>query len=57
MIKPTNGYRFNLAEFSGSLADLGVMLPLILALITLNGMDAAAVFVGIGLAYILVSVV
>ena len=57
MIKPTTGYRFNLAEFSGSLADLGVMLPLILALITLNGMDAAAVFVGIGLAYILVAVV
>ena len=33
------------------------MLPLILALITLNGMDAAAVFLGIGLAYILVALV
>jgi SulP family sulfate permease len=55
--KTTNAFRFSLAEFSGSLADLGVMLPLILALITLNGMDATAVFVGIGLAYILVAFV
>jgi len=50
-------FRFNLGEFSGALADLGVMLPLILALITLNGMDATAVFVGVGLAYLLVAVV
>ncbi|MFN3742413.1 MAG: putative sulfate/molybdate transporter [Anaerolineales bacterium] len=49
--------KFTLAEFSGSLADLGVMLPLILALIALNGMDASAVFVGVGLAYILVALV
>jgi SulP family sulfate permease len=46
-------FRFTLAEFSGALADLGVMLPLVLALISLNGMDATAAFVGIGLAYIL----
>ncbi len=52
-----NPFIFSLAEFSGSLADLGVMLPLILALISLNGMDATAVFVGIGLAYILVALV
>lgn len=57
MPKTIGGFRFNLAEFSGSLADLGVMLPLILALITLNKMDASAVFLGIGLAYTLVSVV
>lgn len=53
----TNRYRFTIGEFSGALADLGVMLPLILALITLNGMDATAIFVGIGIAYILVAVV
>jgi len=52
-----NPFTFSLAEFSGSLADLGVMLPLILALISLNGMDATAVFVGIGLAYFLVALV
>jgi len=50
-----DSFHFTLTEFSGSLADLGVMLPLILALISLNGMDATAVFVGIGLAYILVA--
>jgi len=50
-------FRFGLGEFSGALADLGVMLPLILALITLNGMNAAAVFMGIGLAYFLVAAI
>jgi SulP family sulfate permease len=50
-------FRFSLAEFSGSLADLGVMLPLALALISLNGMDATAVFVGVGLAYIITALV
>lgn len=52
-----NAFIFSLAEFSGALADLGVMLPLILALIALNGMDATAVFVGVGIAYILVALV
>jgi len=50
-------FRFTLAEFSGALADLGVMLPLVVALITLNGVDATAAFVGIGMAYLLVAVV
>jgi len=52
-----NPFKFSLAEFSGALADLGVMLPLILALIALNGMDATAVFVGVGIAYLLVALV
>lgn len=50
-------FRFTLSEFSGALADLGVMLPLVLGLISLNGMNAAAAFVGIGLAYILTALV
>lgn len=50
-------FRFTLSEFSGALADLGVMLPLVLALITLNGMDATSAFVGIGLAYVLTALV
>lgn len=54
---PGNPFVFSFSEFSGALADLGVMLPLILALIALNGMDATAVFVGVGLAYILVALV
>jgi SulP family sulfate permease len=52
-----NPFVFSLAEFSGSLADLGVMLPLMLALISLNGMDASAAFFGIGLAYIVTALV
>lgn len=55
--KNGNPFRFSIAEFSGSLADLGVMLPLVLAIISLNGMDATAAFVGIGLAYILTALV
>lgn len=46
-------FRFTLAELSGALADLGVLLPLTLALIRLNGLNATAAFVGIGLAYLL----
>jgi len=56
--KPASSpFAFTLAEFSGALADLGVMLPLVLALIALNGMDTTAVFVGVGIAYILVALV
>ncbi len=46
-------FRFTLAELSGALGDLGVLLPLTLALITLNGVSAASAFVVIGLAYLL----
>ena len=52
-----NPFLFSIREFSGSLADLGVMLPLVLALISLNGMDATAVFVGIGIAYIFAALI
>ncbi len=50
-------FRFSLSELSGAFADLGVMLPLTLALISLNGMSATAVFVGVGVAYILSALV
>lgn len=46
-------FRFDISELSGSLADLGVMLPLVVALISLNGVNAASAFVVIGLAYFL----
>lgn len=52
-----NSFIFSLPEFSGALADLGVMLPLVLALIALNGMNATAAFFGIGLAYIITAFV
>jgi SulP family sulfate permease len=59
MQKPMTGnsFVFSLAEFSGALADMGVMLPLVLALISLNGMDATAAFFGIGLAYIVTALI
>lgn len=50
-------FTFSLPEFSGALADLGVMLPLILALISINGMNATSVFAGVGIAYILTAFV
>lgn len=50
MNKPA--FRFSPGELSGALADLGVLLPLALALILLNGLNAASLFVGVGLAYI-----
>ncbi|MBI5788282.1 MAG: sulfate permease [Candidatus Schekmanbacteria bacterium] len=46
------GYDFNRRELSGALADLGTFLPLALALIALNGVDAGAVFLSAGLLYI-----
>ena len=46
------GFRFSLAELSGALADLGVLLPLTLALVTLNGVNASSAFVVIGFAYL-----
>src|SRR5439155_24756476 len=46
-------FRFSISELSGALADLGVMLPLVLALVTLNGVDAVSAFTVIGAAYII----
>lgn len=47
-----NSFRFNLQELGGALGDLGTLLPLLAALITLNHMNAASVFLVVGLAYI-----
>src|SRR3989454_11892618 len=46
-------FRFSVSELSGAVADLGVMLPLVLALVTLNGVDAVSAFTVIGAAYII----
>ncbi|MFC1964811.1 putative sulfate/molybdate transporter, partial [Chloroflexota bacterium] len=47
-----NSFRFNIHELGGALGDLGVLLPLTVALITLNHMNATSVFLVVGLAYI-----
>jgi len=49
-------FRFSLAEISGALGDLGVLLPLTLALVTLNGVNPASAFTGLGLAYVFTAV-
>jgi SulP family sulfate permease len=43
---------FNRLEFSGSLGDLGTLLPIVIAMIVLNGLDATNVMVTVGLFYI-----
>jgi SulP family sulfate permease len=49
-------FRFSWRELGGALGDLGVLLPLLVALITLNGLSVTGVFIGVGLAYILAGV-
>lgn len=46
-------FRFDWRELSGALGDLGVLLPLLVTLITLNGLPTTSVFVGIWVAYLL----
>jgi len=45
-------YKFNRLEFSGSLGDLGTLLPLGLGLILINGLSPYGVFFSVGLFYI-----
>ncbi len=45
-------FAFNRMELSGSLGDLGTILPLALAMILMNGMDPVAVFICFGMYYI-----
>ena len=44
---------FNRVEFSGSLGDLGALLPIAIGMIVLNGLNATNVMVTVGLFYIL----
>ena len=50
--KTLPAYIFNRVEFSGSLGDLGALLPIAIAMIVLNGLDATNVMVTVGLFYI-----
>jgi SulP family sulfate permease len=47
------GFLCSWSEISGAFGDLGILLPLAVSLITVNGFPATAVFFGIGVAYIL----
>jgi SulP family sulfate permease len=46
------GHKFDRVEFAGSLGDLGTLIPLSVALIAINGLNATAVFLMVGLFYI-----
>ncbi len=48
-----NAFRFNLQELGGALGDLGTLLPLMVALILINGLNATSVLVGVGVYYII----
>ncbi len=50
---PTKTFAFNRLEFAGSLGDLGTVLPLVIALIIINGMNAVNVLITIGAFYII----
>jgi hypothetical protein len=46
------GIRFDRHELAGGLGDAGLFVPLAIALIAVNGLNATAVFAGAGLVYI-----
>lgn len=46
-------YKFDRLEFAGSLGDLGVLLPLGIGMILINGLSPAGLFLSIGLFYFL----
>ena len=48
-----SNYKFNRLEFSGSLGDLGTLLPLAIGLILINGLSPNGLFISVGLLYIL----
>ncbi|WP_029898251.1 molybdate transporter family protein [Desulfohalovibrio reitneri] len=48
----TARYAFNRMELSGSLGDLGTLLPIAVAMILVNNLSATGIFLGIGLFYI-----
>ncbi len=46
-------YKFDRMEFSGSLGDLGTLLPLVIGMILINGLNPSGLFFSIGFYYIL----
>jgi len=46
-------YRFDRVEFAGSLGDLGTLVPLAVGLVTINGLSFSAVFLWVGLFYLI----
>lgn len=53
MTETNKEWRFNRQEFAGSLGNLGTILPIGIALIEINGLNATAVLFSLGLFYVL----
>jgi len=49
----TKKYKFNRMELSGSLGDLGTLLPIAIGMILINGLNPMGMFLTIGLFYII----
>ncbi len=49
-------YKFNRLELAGSLGDLGVLLPLGIGMILVNGLSPCGLFLSVGLFYVLAGV-
>lgn len=47
-----NSFRFSLRELGGALGDLGTLLPLMVALILINGLNVTIVLIMVGLFYL-----
>ncbi len=52
-LKKLNEFQFNRMEFAGSLGDLGTLIPLSVALITINHLGFTPIFLMVGLFYLL----
>jgi sulfate permease, SulP family len=50
-------FRERLADVAGGFGDLGLFLPIAIAMITLNGLNATAVFAGAGILYLAAALV
>jgi len=52
-LKKLNEFQFNRMEFAGSLGDLGTLIPLSVALITINDLGFTPIFLMVGLFYLI----
>jgi len=52
-LKRLNDFQFNRMEFAGSLGDLGTLIPLSVALITINDLGFTPIFLMVGLFYLI----
>lgn len=51
-MRSSEAFRFDRRELAGGLGDAGLLIPLAVAMITLNGLNATAAFAVVGIAYI-----